>query len=70
MEHLLTNTVTKLSAPRPKGLTGGVFGLLLNWQERWRERRQLGAIEDRILKDIGLSRADIHREAQKPFWQD
>jgi uncharacterized protein YjiS (DUF1127 family) len=33
-----------------------------------RERRQLMALDDHALKDIGLSRADAHREWCRPFW--
>jgi len=33
-----------------------------------RERRQLMALDERALKDIGLSRADAHREWSRPFW--
>ena len=33
-----------------------------------RERRQLMALDERALKDIGLNRADAHREWSRPFW--
>lgn len=33
-----------------------------------RERRQLRGFDTRSLKDIGLSRADAHREADRGFW--
>jgi uncharacterized protein YjiS (DUF1127 family) len=42
---------------------------LLTWQERAAERAHLSALEDRILRDIGLSRADADHEASKPFWR-
>lgn len=42
---------------------------LLSWQERARQRRSLEALDDRLLKDIGLSRADVFGEATKRFWQ-
>ena len=44
------------------------LSILDRWQERWRQRRQLEALDDRALNDLALSRADIHREASKPFW--
>jgi uncharacterized protein YjiS (DUF1127 family) len=42
---------------------------LLTWQERVRERATLREMDERALHDIGLSRADIEREAEKPFWR-
>jgi uncharacterized protein YjiS (DUF1127 family) len=45
-----------------------VFTTLLEWQERTRQRRQLSELDDRMLKDIGLTRADVAREVEKPFW--
>jgi uncharacterized protein YjiS (DUF1127 family) len=41
---------------------------LLEWRELARQRRRLLALDDRMLKDIGLSRADAVREAARPFW--
>ncbi len=49
-------------------LTGG-WDILLAWQERAAQRRQLAAMSDRMLRDIGLSRADVAREFAKPFWR-
>jgi uncharacterized protein YjiS (DUF1127 family) len=43
--------------------------LLLVWNQRARERRQLECLSDHMLRDIGLSRADVMAEATKPFWQ-
>jgi uncharacterized protein YjiS (DUF1127 family) len=42
---------------------------LLDWQERSWQRRQLLALGDRGLKDIGRSRADADAEARKPCWR-
>jgi uncharacterized protein YjiS (DUF1127 family) len=45
-----------------------VLDTLAEWQERSRQRRHLMALNDHLLKDIGLSRADVVRESRKPFW--
>jgi len=39
------------------------------WSERAQGRRRLAALDDRMLADIGISRADAEREASKPFWR-
>jgi uncharacterized protein YjiS (DUF1127 family) len=42
---------------------------VLTWWERSRQRRALAAVDDWILKDIGVSRADAMREHDKAFWR-
>lgn len=49
-------------------LTAG-FERLLLWQERARQRRQLSRVENHLLQDIGLTRAEVAREIKKPFWR-
>ena len=42
------------------------------WIDRSRQRRQLGELaelNDYLLKDIGVSREEALREAEKPFWR-
>jgi uncharacterized protein YjiS (DUF1127 family) len=43
--------------------------LLLIWRERAWQRRQLEMLNDHMLRDIGISRAEAHGEAAKPFWR-
>ena len=47
----------------------GLLTILASWQERWAQRRALETLDDRAMRDLALSRADIHREASKPFWK-
>ena len=47
----------------------GMFGVLGRWSERRRQRRALLQLDDKLLKDIGLSCADAWQEAHKPFWR-
>ena len=42
---------------------------LLLWQETWRQRKRLAALDDAALKDIGLSQADVAAELRKPVWR-
>jgi uncharacterized protein YjiS (DUF1127 family) len=46
-----------------------MFGILWTWRDRYRERRMLSALSDHMLKDIGVSRADVDREIRKTFWR-
>lgn len=39
------------------------------WRKRIQERRQLAALDERMLRDIGLTRADAFQECRKHFWQ-
>jgi uncharacterized protein YjiS (DUF1127 family) len=41
----------------------------LMWLERARQRRQLRELNDHMLRDIGLTRADAWAESDKPFWR-
>ena len=58
-------------------LPGGSFGISLGrlyatmvaWQQRYELRQHLLEMDDRLLDDIGFSRADAIREARKPFWK-
>ena len=47
---------------------GALLDLLSGWQERARQRYQLQQMDERALRDIGLSRADVQAECSKPFW--
>ncbi|MEZ5667119.1 MAG: DUF1127 domain-containing protein [Alphaproteobacteria bacterium] len=46
---------------------------LLDWierrLERHRQRQELQGLDSRMLRDIGLSQADLRRELNKPFWR-
>ena len=67
-------------APRRRQIrrfAAGLAALLLRlaeltrtWQQRGRQRRQLDYLGDHMLKDIGISRADIEREVSKPAWRE
>jgi uncharacterized protein YjiS (DUF1127 family) len=41
---------------------------LLEAWERRRTRDYLTQLDDRMLKDIGVTRVEARREASKPFW--
>ncbi len=41
---------------------------LLRWHELAQQRRRLLSLDDRMLKDIGITRAEAMREGMRPFW--
>lgn len=57
--------------PRPRRpVLSRLIELLLFWSERAAQRHRLAQLDDRLLRDIGVSRADAYRESSKWFWQD
>lgn len=44
--------------------------LLRLWRRRRRDRRELTRLDDRTLKDIGLTRGDAEFLINKPFWRE
>lgn len=46
-----------------------LFDQVAAWLERSRQRRHLGELDDRLLRDIGVSRAEVEHEVSLPFWQ-
>ena len=53
----------------PTRFAARALATLLTWQERAAQRHALRRLDDRMLADIALSRADVEREASKPFWR-
>ena len=41
---------------------------LAEWRSRARSRNELMGLNDRVLRDIGVSRCAADFEASKPFW--
>ena len=52
-------------------ISGAVKRVLTVWQHArtaQRERRALAKLDDRMLKDIGLTRSEAYRETQRDFF--
>ncbi len=47
-----------------------MWTMLRKWRRRARDRASLGALDDRMLADIGVSRVDAEFLANKPFWRE
>jgi uncharacterized protein YjiS (DUF1127 family) len=83
-QYLAHNEIARASAagsaglhPRDRGLTPISLLQILHCfrtayrlgGERYRQRRQLMEMDDRQLKDIGITREQAEQEARKPIWK-
>jgi uncharacterized protein YjiS (DUF1127 family) len=63
----LTDRAIHTGAPRH---FVGLLSAIGEWARRIESRRELAGLCDRALRDIGLTRVDALREAEKPFWRE
>ena len=56
------------AAPKPSQ-ADAVFGTLREMIRRHRSRRDIASLDERGLKDIGVSISEAETEANKPFWR-
>ena len=52
------------------GIAGRIGGTIRLWLRRRRQRRELLRLDDRMLRDIGLTRGDAEFLINKPFWRE
>lgn len=67
-DHLLSLS----AAPRLPAfavLAVKVAYVVTQWETRRRTRLHLGHLDDALLKDVGMSHRQAHREARLPFWK-
>ena len=79
MAHTMTNAYGASSEIRRKTVSGfdnrlvrglgRIIDTVLAWQDRAKGRAELRRLNDRMLRDIGISRVDAYRESSKPFWK-
>jgi uncharacterized protein YjiS (DUF1127 family) len=55
--------------PSMRQVATRAFETALDWHQRARERKTLASLDNRMLADIGVTRADVWRETNKPFWR-
>jgi uncharacterized protein YjiS (DUF1127 family) len=57
--------------PRRGGDAGQpILARLRQWRWRARNRAELAALDDRMLADIGISRAEAEFLSRKPLWRE
>lgn len=50
-------------------LRSTIVSIAETWRRRARDRKQLAELDSRMLRDLGLNRADVSDETAKPFWK-
>jgi uncharacterized protein YjiS (DUF1127 family) len=55
--------------PSPRRLLPTLLSRFRDWRERARGRHLLQQLDDRMLRDVGLTRSDVERECNKHFWK-
>ena len=59
---------------QPRGAMSGIAGRVLTtfreWRRRAHDRAELAKLDDRMLRDIGLTPADAEFLSSKPFWRE
>ncbi len=73
-DHAMRDAIHTASAGRYRetGIKRALFEtlpIIRVWHERARQRRALGRLDDHLLRDIGLNRAEAILESRKPFWR-
>jgi uncharacterized protein YjiS (DUF1127 family) len=67
---VFTAAHTPLAARRGVGrYFTGLLTRFAEWHERAEQRMHLAGMDERMLKDIGVSSVDAVRESSKPFWK-
>ena len=46
-----------------------IFVTLQEWRRRRRDRAELTTLDQRMFRDIGVSRTEVLHEINKPFWR-
>ena len=73
MERVYPDARLRLGRVPPNAIRARVRdvpGIVRMWRKRIRDRRELGAMSERQLNDIGMSWPEIAFEIEKPFWRE
>ena len=70
VEFLKVGYLAQIRRPSVIALLRAALQQVKRWHALGRQRQQLASLSDEMLKDIGLSRADIEPEVSRPFWDE
>ena len=68
--RILRETQRQAAPRRLSGFLSGVRAVLREWRQRKNGRLELARLDERMLRDIGLTRVDADYEINKPFWRE
>ena len=68
-DRIPQETQSQASLHRLSGFLSGVRAALREWRRRRNGRLELARLDERMLRDIGLTRFDAEYEINKPFWR-
>ncbi len=69
-DRIPQETQRQASPHRLGGFLRGVHAALREWRRRRNGRLELARLDERMLRDIGLTRFDAEYEINKPFWRE
>jgi uncharacterized protein YjiS (DUF1127 family) len=69
VETSLSTPATRIQLPDIAGSFAQLAALIATWRERHAWRCDLRRMDDHMLMDIGMARADAEAEIAKPFWR-
>ena len=67
LHHALPARRTRLE--RAIAWLRNAIAILKLWRERGQQRRALAGLDERFLRDLGITRCDAEVESSKPFWR-
>ena len=69
-DRIPQETPWQASPHRLSGFLRRVSAALREWRRRKKGRLELARLDDRMLRDIGLTRVDAEYEINKPIWRE
>ena len=62
-----TSILSPVRTDRPRLTVRGILESIVRFDARYRNRMDLQALDDHLLRDVGLTRADVAAELRRPL---